>query len=117
MTDGAERLLTKAIELHQRGDLAQAEGLYRQVLQAVPAHLDGLNLLGVLAIQTGRHELAAELIGKAIAANDKVADFHNNMGEHLRRDVSVLDSEIAVKHVCSPSHARGVGPSRFHFSR
>jgi tetratricopeptide (TPR) repeat protein/SAM-dependent methyltransferase len=85
MTDGAEQLLSKAIELHQRGDLAQAEGLYRQVLQAVPAHLDGLNLLGVLAIQTGRHELAVELIGKAIAVNDKVADFHNNMGEALRR--------------------------------
>src|ERR1043166_7202956 len=85
MTDGAEQLFTKAIELHQRGDLGQAESLYRQVLQAVPAHLDGLNLLGVLAVQTGRHELAVELIGKAIAVNDRVPDFHNNIGEALRR--------------------------------
>ena len=85
MTDDAEQLFTKAIELHQRGDLAQAERFYRQVLQAAPAHLDSLNLLGVLAIQTGRHELAVELIGKAIAANDRVPDFHNNIGEALRR--------------------------------
>ena len=85
MTDGAEQLLTKAIELHQRGDLAQAESLYRQVLQAVPAHLDGLNLLGILAIQTDRHELAVELISKAIAGSDKVPDFHNNIGEAFRR--------------------------------
>jgi len=95
MTYGAEQLFTKAIELHQGGNLAQAETLYRQVLQTVPDHLDSLNLLGVLAVQTGRHELAVELIGKAIAANDKVPDFHNNMGEALRR---LGNLERAVDH-------------------
>src|ERR1051325_9207879 len=85
MTDDAEQLFTKAIELHQRGDLAQAERFYGQVLQAAPAHLESLNLLRVLAIQTGRHELPCQLTGKAIAANDRVPDFHNNIGEALRR--------------------------------
>jgi tetratricopeptide (TPR) repeat protein/SAM-dependent methyltransferase len=85
MSDQVEQVFTRAVELHQRGQLAQAEGLYRQILQSVPHHLDCLNLLGVVAIQSGRNGLAVEVIGKAIALNDKIADFHNNIGEAFRR--------------------------------
>ena len=85
MADDVEQVFGRAIGFHQSRQLAQAEALYRQVLAAVPDHLDGLNLLGVLALQTGRSELAVELIGKAIALNDKVPDFHNNIGEAFRR--------------------------------
>jgi len=95
MPDHVEQAFAKAIDAHQRGQLAQAEGLYRQVLAAVPHHLDSLNLLGVLALQTGRNELAVEMIGKAIALNDKVPDFHNNIGETFRRLGRV---ERAVEH-------------------
>jgi tetratricopeptide (TPR) repeat protein/SAM-dependent methyltransferase len=93
MADDVEQVFGKAIGFHQAGQLTQAETLYRQVLAAVPGHLDGLNLLGVLALQTGRSELAVELIGKAIALNDKVADFHNNIGEAFRR-LGRLDQAI-----------------------
>jgi len=80
-----EQVFTKAVALHQRGELAQAEPLYRQILAAVPDQLDCLNLLGLIAVQTGRSQLAVELIGKAIGLNDKVADFHNNIGEAFRQ--------------------------------
>ncbi len=93
MSDHIEQVFAKAIDCHQRGQLAQAEGLYRQVLAAVPHNLDALNLLGVLALQTGRNDLAVELLAKAVAGNDKVADFHNNMGEALRR-LGRLDQAI-----------------------
>lgn len=79
--DDLEQAFTKAVALHQRGELAQAEDLYRQIMASVPQHLDCLNLLGLLALQTGRNQLAVDLIGKAIQLNDKVADFHNNIGE------------------------------------
>jgi tetratricopeptide (TPR) repeat protein/SAM-dependent methyltransferase len=95
MPDSAEQIFASALELHQRGDLAGAETLYRQVLQTAPLHLDSLNLLGVVALQTGRNELAIELIGKAIAANDRVPDFHNNIGEAFRRSAKL---EHAVEH-------------------
>jgi tetratricopeptide (TPR) repeat protein/SAM-dependent methyltransferase len=92
--DDTEQAFTKAVALHQQGDLAQAENLYRQILARVPDHLDCLNLLGVVAVQTGRSQLAVELIGKAILLNDKVADFHNNIGEAFRQ-LSDLDRAAA----------------------
>jgi tetratricopeptide (TPR) repeat protein/SAM-dependent methyltransferase len=94
MPDDVEQVFGRAIGLHQNGQLTQAETLYRQVLAAAPDHLDALNLFGVLALQTGRSELAVELIGKAIALNDKVPDFHNNIGEAFRR-LGRLDEAIA----------------------
>ena len=84
-SDDIEQAFTKAVALHQRGEFAPAENLYRQILASVPHHLDALNLLGLVAVQTGRNEVAVELIGKAILLNDKVADFHNNIGEAFRR--------------------------------
>src|ERR1041385_6414594 len=39
-----------------------------------------LHLLGVLAHQVGRNDLAVELIGKALKANDRVPEFHYNIG-------------------------------------
>jgi len=84
-SEDVEKAFTKAVTLHQQGNLAQAESLYRQILQSVPHHLDALNLLGLVAMQTGRNLLAVELIGKAIALNDRVADFHSNIGEAYRR--------------------------------
>ena len=35
--------LQQAIELHQQGQLPQAQALYRQILQSNPAHPDALH--------------------------------------------------------------------------
>src|SRR5215467_1614329 len=85
MPSKAEQTFTQALALHQRGQLGEAERLYRQVLARHPDNLDALNLLGVLALQTGRNEEAIDLIGRALARNDRVADFHNNIAEAYRR--------------------------------
>ena len=81
----AEQTFAQALTLHQRGQLGEAERLYRQVLARHPDHPDALNLLGVLALQTGRNEQAIGLIERALARNDQVADFHNNIAEAYRR--------------------------------
>ena len=81
----AEQTFAQALTLHQRGQLGEAERLYRQVLARRPDHADALNLLGVLALQTGRNDQAIGLIERALARNDKVADFHNNIAEAYRR--------------------------------
>jgi tetratricopeptide (TPR) repeat protein len=75
--------LQRGRELHQAGRLNEAEGLYRQILAVDPNHADGLHLLGVMAHQRGYPELAVDLIGKAIARNGAVADFHCNFGSAL----------------------------------
>ncbi len=104
MSDRTEQVFAQAINFHRTGELARAEALYRQVLAAAPGHLDSLNLLGVIALQTDRDELATEVIGKALALNDKVADFQTNMGKALRR-LGQADQTIerVAKAVLQPS--------------
>jgi predicted O-linked N-acetylglucosamine transferase (SPINDLY family) len=77
--------LQLAVAHHQAGRRAEAEGLYRQVLAACPDHADALHLLGALACEQGRTDLALELIGKAIAIHPTAAEYHHNLGETYRR--------------------------------
>src|SRR6266436_4157129 len=79
-----QQALERGRELHQAGRLNEAEGLYRQILAVDPNHADGLHLLGVMAHQRGHHELAVDLIGKAINSNKGIADFHCNFCAGLR---------------------------------
>ena len=77
-------LCANALRLHQQGQLAEAERGYRQVLDLDPHHADSLHLLGVLAHQVGRNDVAVELIGKAIARDKRPAAFHTNLGTALQ---------------------------------
>lgn len=72
-----------AIVHHQAGRFADAEAIYRQVLQVAPDHADALHLLGLIAYQTGNSNLAIELITKAIAANPSSA-MYCNIGNALQ---------------------------------
>ncbi|HWK43946.1 MAG TPA: tetratricopeptide repeat protein [Stellaceae bacterium] len=68
---------------HRVGRLREAEACYRQLLSIEPRHPDGLHLLGVVAQQAGRNDLAVTYIGQAIAVMAKVPDYHANMGNAL----------------------------------
>ncbi len=72
--------LTAARRCHQAGQLAEAERRYREILAIDPNQIDALHLLGVVAHQAGRSDLALDLIGKAIALNGRNPAFHNNIG-------------------------------------
>ena len=72
-----------ALEHHQTGRLAEAEQLYDRILAAAPGHADCRHLMGVLAGQTGRGELAVRLIGEAIALDGRDPAYHNNLGNAL----------------------------------
>jgi predicted O-linked N-acetylglucosamine transferase (SPINDLY family) len=83
-----------AFQHYQAGRLAEAETLYRQVLQAQPDNSDALHLLGLIAHHIGRHEVAVEMIGKAIAINPSVAAFHNNIGEAYRAQLKLEEATV-----------------------
>ena len=52
---------------------------FRRVLELDPKHAPALNGLGVLAHQCGRGNVAIELIGRAIAVNDRMPQYHYNI--------------------------------------
>src|SRR3989338_4490231 len=76
--------LAIALQHQQAGRLSEAEALYRQILQIQPNHPGALHLLGVIAHQTGKHEIAVEYITRAIALNPTVAEYHSNLGTVYR---------------------------------
>jgi tetratricopeptide (TPR) repeat protein len=86
--------LAIAFQHHQGGRLQAAEQIYRQILQAEPNHVDAIHLLGVIARQVGKPEIAVEYIGRAIGLNRNVAAFHNNLGNALK-DQGKLDDAVA----------------------
>lgn len=72
--------LQLAVAHHVGGRLAQAESLYRRILDALPQHFDAQHLLGVICLQTGRNEEAVKRIGRAIAIDGMQAAAHSNLG-------------------------------------
>jgi len=72
-----------ALSHHQAGRLAEAEGCYRKICALDPRHVDSLHLLGVLAGQTGRNDVAIDLIGRALALKPDLAEAHYNLGNIL----------------------------------
>src|SRR6185369_17506048 len=59
----------RAIAAYERGAWGEAESLCRQVLAMKADAFGALNLLGIIAAQTRRTQEAAELLGRAVAAN------------------------------------------------
>ena len=92
-----EQKLQEAIVFHQSGQLQRAEQIYQQVLQISPSNADALNLLGFLAYQVGRCEVAANLIAKAIEVDSKQYIFFINLGL-VRQEQGELDKSIEAYH-------------------
>ncbi|MEM5340658.1 tetratricopeptide repeat protein [Paraburkholderia azotifigens] len=74
-----DALLHQAVAMQQNGAHAEAEEIYREILAERPMHLDALQLLGALALQTGRIGEGIELLKKAISINSRHAPLHSNL--------------------------------------
>lgn len=69
-----------ALELHQQNLLADAEILYRQILNNQPQHFQARHYLGVLLHQTGNSQNGISLIQEALDINGQSADRYNDLG-------------------------------------
>lgn len=76
----ADELIAEGFVHLERGELAHAEALYRQVLQHEPDHHGALALLGMLALERGQVEAAMALFTRAIAIAPEVAWYHLSLG-------------------------------------
>ena len=70
-----------ALRLHQAGQIAEAERLYRQLLQTAPGHSGATHYLGVIALQRGRITESLTLLEASVAASPDKAEFQNNLGQ------------------------------------
>lgn len=92
-----ERKFATALQHHRGGNLREAESLYQQILQVDSNHADALHMLGVLAHQTGRQQIAVEMISRAIAQNANMPAFHNNLGNAYAAAGKWQDAEISYR--------------------
>ncbi len=84
-----------AVQHHQSGLLGEAEAIYRQILAVDPRHADALHLLGAIAYQAGRNDLAVDWIGQAIQQNPHEPAYHSNLGAACL-NAGRLDEAIAA---------------------
>ncbi len=85
--------LTLAMDHHRTGRYADAEQLYRQILEVDPNQPDAWHLLGVIAYEVQRADLAVEYIQKAIAVNPHDGVYYGNLGLALQ-GIGRLDDAI-----------------------
>src|SRR6266508_6412917 len=95
-----EPLLQQAIALHRQGALAEAAGLYSQVLQIEPVNPEALYQFARMHCQQDRFEQGIALARRALASDPKQARVHNLIGGALyrmgRRDEALANFDQAV---------------------
>jgi tetratricopeptide (TPR) repeat protein len=79
----ASALYENALRHHQAGRLQEAEQGYLQALAQNPRHYESLHMMGMLAGQVGRNDMALDYTDQAIAVNPNVAEAHANRGYAL----------------------------------
>lgn len=89
--------LNRGLAHHQAGRLGEAEACYRQILQAEPNHADAWHLLGLIAHQSGRFDLALESIGRALQFSNNAAVYLNNFGITLMALNRPREAEAAYR--------------------
>ena len=87
-TPNLARLIRRAERAREEGELAKAERLYRDVLQALPNHFDALHGLSLAAYQRGQFDKALALCQAALQGDLSRADGFATLGLifHALRD-------------------------------
>ena len=97
------REFTKALKYHQSGQLHSAGMIYKGILDVDPEHSDSLHLSGVIALQTGKYDVAVDLINKAIQFNPGNSIYYNNLGNafkdrgNLAEAISCFQKALEIK--------------------
>ncbi|MCK1388111.1 tetratricopeptide repeat protein [Bradyrhizobium sp. 21] len=75
----ADAVLSAAAAAYGQGKYAETEALCREILKALPDHVDAMHLLGMCAHDGRRLEEAQELLERVIALDPRLHDAHNNL--------------------------------------
>ncbi|RKP55693.1 tetratricopeptide repeat protein [Pararobbsia silviterrae] len=74
-----DALFQQAVALHQNGALDEAEASYRDVLALRPKHFDATQLLGTLALQSGRIEEGMTWLTRAVSIDGRHPAIQSNL--------------------------------------
>jgi len=101
----------QAVAAHRRGDLVEAERLYRQVLEVAPASFVTRHMLGVLKAQSGSPTEALEWIGAALALKPDAPDALFNYGNILKGGGQLDEALAAYERALAvrPDYAAALG--------
>ena len=95
-----EKSMQQGISFHQKGELQRAEKLYQRVLQNQPQNANAYHLLGIIAYQVGKKNLAIDLMNQAIGIDNKQPIFFSNLGnilqEQKRKEEALQAYQYAV---------------------
>ncbi|MET4046240.1 tetratricopeptide repeat protein [Bradyrhizobium sp. CSS354] len=75
----ADAVLSAAATAYGQGRYAETEALCRDILKALPDHVDAMHLLGMCAHDGRRLEEAQQLLERVIALEPRLHDAHNNL--------------------------------------
>ena len=98
-----DKTLRQAVALQQNAAFVEAEALYREILQLRPNHFDALQLLGTLALQSGRWDEGIDLLRKAVAINAMQAPIHSNLAfaynavSRFKEGLSSADRAVSLR--------------------
>ncbi|WP_458097457.1 tetratricopeptide repeat protein [Roseomonas sp. WA12] len=100
--ESAESATARALGMHRAGRLAEAEPIYRAVLEAEPGHFGALHLLGLLRAMAGDPAGAVPFLRRAIAADPRHGFVHSNLGNalvelgHAEEGLAAFDMAVAL---------------------
>ncbi len=103
-------VLDQGFHHHNAGDLATAERHYQRVLQAEPNHPIALHLLGVIAHQVGKNQIAVDLIGQALRIKPDYTEAYSNRAialqelKHFDAALASYDKAIALNPDFAEAH-------------
>jgi len=80
-----DQAFNKAYHLQQAGELQQAETLYNQILNAQPQFHMAWYQLGLMAVDVGKMDIAAQMIAKASECRPVEMTYHRALTEIYRR--------------------------------
>ncbi len=109
-----DKKFNEALRCHQAGQLHEAEKIYGMILALSPEHSDSLHHLGFIAYQTGQHDIAVDLIERAIRCNPENPLYHVNLGlvyHALGWSEKAITCYKKVLHIesCSAEACNGIG--------
>ena len=97
MEQTIEQALKQGVTAHNKGNLQEAERLYKAVLRSHPKHPDACHNLGLIAIDVNQIEAALPLFKTALEVNPMLEQFWVSYIDALVKANQLKDAKQAIK--------------------